>query len=128
MFALDVTLNPQTQGGANVDKVYSLLGTTMTSSTRRVSATATTTPELLTISHRPVTKGGAPVEDQHLVRLDKLLTDPVKGSVKLSCWMVLSVPRGTTVVTDQEILDMHGRLLAFTRAAGAIDKIKNSEV
>lgn len=128
MFDLQVTLNPTAFGGANVDKVYDHigLGTEKSSSVRRVGATITTTPETLSISHRE-SKQGAVTYDQHLVRMDKTFTDPIAGLVTLSSWLVIRVPRGTTVVTEQEIKDMVGRLLAFEQAAGSLTKILNSE-
>lgn len=127
MFDNDITLNPQTFGGQNVNKVYSLVGWgSDTSTTRRVSATATTTPETLTVSHRD-TKSGSLTTSQHLVRTDIELADPVVGRVTMSAWLVIRVPQGTSVITSQVIKDQVGRLIAFEQAAGAIDKILNSE-
>lgn len=128
MFDNALTLNPTSFGGANTNKVYDLIamGATNSSSTRRVAATATTKPETLAISHKEV-KQGSYTADQHLVRLDTLITDPLLGPVQLSSWLVLKVPKGTTVVTLQEIKDQVGRLLALEQASGALDKILNGE-
>lgn len=128
MFDNALTLNPQSFGGANANKVYDLIamGSNNSSSTRRVSATATTKPESLVISHKS-TKQGEVLVDQHLVRLDTMITDPLLGPVMLSSWLVLRVPRGTTVVTLQEIKDQVGRLLALEQASGALDRILNGE-
>lgn len=128
MFDNAVSLNPQSFGGQNVAKVYDLisLGTTQSSAVRRVAATATSTPETLTISHRSVTKGGV-VIDQHMVRVDIFATDPVLGLVSMDARIVIDVPRGTTVITDQVIKDQVGRLIAFEQASGALTKILNSE-
>lgn len=128
MFNNALTLNPQTFGGANQDKIYDLIsmGATSSSSTRRVAATATTTPELLIISHR-AQKSGSITTDQHLVRLDTTFNDPVLGPSKLSSWIVVQVPRGTSVVTLQEIKNQIGRLIALEQGSGNLDKILNSE-
>lgn len=127
MFDNAITLNPQTFGGANANKVYDLVSWGGdNSSLRRVSSTATTTPETLAISHREF-KEGAVTVDQHLIRLDEVLTDPVLGQTKLSAWMVIRVPRGTSVVTNQKILDIVGRLIALEQGVGNITRILNSE-
>lgn len=126
-FPLDITLNPSTQGGSNTNKVYNQVGNTLTSSVRRVPDTSTTTPETMTISHRRVKKGLIK-EDQHMVRLDKELTDPDKGEVKLSCWFVVNTPLSVSGVTNQDVLDMLGRLIVFLRGTDAVTKLLNSEV
>lgn len=129
MFDNAITLNPTSFGGANVNKVYDLIGTgssSDSSSIRRVSATATTTPETLRIAHQVVGSKETPA-DQHLVRLDKLLTDTIKGQVQLSAWMVIKVPKGTTIVTLQEIKDIVGRLIALEQSSGALDRLLNGE-
>lgn len=127
MFNNAITLNPSAFGGANADLVYDLVGWGGDSSSiRRVAATALTTPETLRVSHQQ-SKSGDVEYDQHLIRIDKEMTDPVKGKVTFSSWMVIRIPRGTTVVTNQEILNQVGRLIAFERASGALDKILNNE-
>jgi len=123
----DIALNPTTYGGANVSKTYSLLGySSLSEATRRVAATATTTPETLAIKHREI-KVKDCMTDQHLVRLDTQLTDPVKGQCQLSARLILEVPKGTTVVTSQMILDIVGRLIGLEQTAGILDKLLNSE-
>jgi hypothetical protein len=128
MFANLLSLNPTPFGGANAAKDYDLIsmGSTTSSSTRRVAATATTTPETLTISHR-AQKSGSVTIDQHMLRFDSIFTDPLLGPVKLSSWMVIQVPKGTTVVTLQEIKNQVGRLIALEQTSGALDKILNGE-
>lgn len=126
MFNNDITLNPQSFGGQNEDKVYSLVSVGDTGSLRRVSATSTSTPETLTIGHRSAVEKGLTV-NQHMVRTDIILLDPDKGEVKVSAWLVIRVPKGTTVVTTTVIKDQIGRLLAFEQASGALDKILNME-
>ncbi|DAD52715.1 TPA_asm: coat protein [ssRNA phage SRR7976310_14] len=127
MFTDPITLNPTSFGGANVNKAYSLVGWGGDTSTkRRVAATALTTPEDMMISHR-VQKDGTLLVDQHMVRLDTQFTDPIKGVCKLSSWLVIRVPQGTSVVTLQEIKDQVGRLIAFEQSVGALDKILNNE-
>lgn len=128
MFDNAISLNPTTFGGANVAKVYDLIsmGSNQSSSVRRVAATSTTTPETLAISHRESKVGGVST-DQHLIRLDKTFADPLVGQVKLSSWIVVQVPRGTSVVTLQEIKDQVGRLIALEQGSGSLDKILNGE-
>jgi len=127
MFNTDVALNPSTYGGAATSKTYSLLGNaSISESLRRVSATANSTPETLQIKHRDI-KVKDVATGQHLVRLDKLFTDPVKGECQLSARLIIEVPKGTSVVTNQEILDIVGRLIAFEQASGNLDKILNAE-
>jgi hypothetical protein len=126
MFTYPLSLNPTTYGGANVAKSYDLVDLQDSRSVSRVAATATTTPETVTISH-VVSGSGLSIADRHLVRLDKTFTDPIAGVVTLSAYMVLQVPRGTSVVTLQEIKDCVGRLLALEQASGALDKILNRE-
>lgn len=127
MFTNDIALNPTSFGGANVNQTYALVGWGGDSSSiRRVAATAATTPETLTVSHRQAKDGSVKV-DQHMVRLDEVLSDPVLGTVKHSAWLVLRIPSGTTVVTSQRIKDLVGRLIAFEQAVGALDKLVNSE-
>jgi hypothetical protein len=128
MFATDITLNPTTYGGTNANKVYSLIvGPTADGrALRRVASTATTTPDTLTVSHRESTQSGVLV-DQHLVRIDEIQTDPVLGKVTLSAWMVIQVPRGTTIITTQLITDQIGRLIHFEQTSGNLAKILNSE-
>lgn len=131
MFNNDITLNPQAFGGANADKTYSLvlpLGTD--ASLRRVSATSSTTPETLKIAHQSSsTKYGIETlrYDRHLIRLDEAFIDPIKGPGALNAWFVLNNPVGTSVITNQKILDITGRLIAFMRTSGYMDKILNSE-
>jgi hypothetical protein len=127
MFANDISLNPTSFGGTNAAKVYSLVGWGGDSSSlRRVSATAASNPETLTISHRE-SKDGAITTDQHLVRLDESIVDPLLGRVVFSAWLVVRVPRGTSVITLAKIKDIVGRLIAFEQASNAIDQILNSE-
>lgn len=125
MFTYPITLNPGTYGGASAAKVFDLISINDSRSLSRVAATSTTTPETLTVSH--TSSGKSVVVDRHLVRLDKSLQDPILGQVQLSAYMVLAVPRGTSVVTSQEIKDIVGRLVAFEQAAGALDKLLNNE-
>lgn len=128
MFNNDVSSNPTTQltGASNSAKTFSLVEMDGGRSLRRVSSTAATAPELLTISHEK-RKSGSYDYDAHLVRFDFQETDPAKGLVQYGARFVLDVPRGTTVVTSQKLIDCVGRLLDFIRASGNLDKIINSE-
>jgi hypothetical protein len=62
-----------------------------------------------------------------LVRLDESIVDPLLGRVVFSAWLVVRVPRGTSVITLAKIKDIVGRLIAFEQASNAIDQILNSE-
>jgi hypothetical protein len=125
MFTYPVSLNPTSFGGANAAKSFDLVDLQNNRTLSRVAATATTTPETLTVSHSQ--SGSVVVYDRHLVRLDKTMTDPILGKVTFSAYLNLVIPRGTSVVTLQEIKDMVGRLIAFEQASGALDKILNNE-
>lgn len=131
MFATDITLNPTSFGGTNADKVYSLvLPLGSDTSVRRVSTTAATTPETLKIAHQVINQKnevGTLAYNQHLIRLDQSFTDTIKGTGALSAWLVIKNPIGTTAITGQMIIDMVGRLIAFERATGNLDKILNNE-
>jgi hypothetical protein len=132
MFTYPLSLNPGTFGGASVAKSYDLISIDNSKSLSRVAATSTTTPETLTISHqtsgtRLIAGQRVVASDRHLVRVDKTFNDPIHGEVQLSAYLVLSVPRGTTVVTLQEIKDQVGRLIALEQATGALDKLLNNE-
>lgn len=126
--ANDITANPGAYGGTAADKVYKLLGwlKNNTGNIRRVAATALTTPEVLTIDHRATTEKGI-VTDQHLIRLDESIIDPILGTVKISSWIVLRVPRGTTVVTSAKMKDLLGRTIHSVLQSGVTDSILNGE-
>lgn len=126
----DIPLNPNSYGGANVSKTFSLVSLPGDGgrSVRRVAATSTTTPETLTVSHRQQSKnGGALLVDQHMVRVDKKFVDPVKGPVEINAWLVIQAPQGTSVATVAEIKDQVGRVLAMYMTATHADKILNGE-
>lgn len=125
MFTYPQSLNPTSFGGANVAKSFDLVSINANRSVSSVAAESTTTPHTLTVSHQST--GTGLITDRHLVRIDKKFTDAVLGPVILSAYMVVSVPRGTSAVTLQEIKDIVGRLIAFEQTAGALDKILNNE-
>lgn len=126
--ATDQTLNPGSYGGAAADKVYNLINApTPTSTLRRVSSTATTAPDRLTISHRQSKKGSIS-RDDHLIRIDEQFNDPVMGSGDFSAWLSIQVPRGTSVVTAQLVKNQVGRVIAAWMASGNADKILNGEM
>lgn len=91
-----------------------------------MAATAFTSPETLAINHRESVEGGV-TYDQHLVRLDNVFTDPVKGQVKLSSWHVVKVPRGTSVVTNSVIKNCVGNTIHAILASGNLDKLLAGE-
>lgn len=132
MFNNDITLNPTSFGGANVNKTYSLvlpLGTD--TSIRRVSGTANTLPETLKVAHQRQTAKQAGFSTleyvQHLIRLDQSFTDSTYGMGALSAWLVIRDPQGIASITTQHRLDLIGRLLNFEQTAGHLDKLLNSE-
>lgn len=123
----DITLNPGTYGGTAGDKIYNLLPPQKDGSTvRRVPATAFTTPETLSVNHREVKEGGY-VVDQHLVRVDEVVIDPVQGSRTISVWQVIKVPRGTSVITTAQVKSVIGRCIHAVLTAGHTDKILAGE-
>jgi hypothetical protein len=123
----NIQVNSGYGGDGTTVKTYNLIGSpTVDSSLRRVPETAHTAPDELTISHRE-TKSGKVTYDQHLIRLDETHTDPVLGEVTLSSWMVIRVPRGTTVITDQKIKNQVGNLLVIEQGTGNLTKILNGE-
>lgn len=128
MLANDITLNPGSYGGTAGDKVYNLINQPTPSSTlRRVASTALTAPDRMTISHRQKKKGGITYDD-HLIRLDEFFSDPVLGSGDFESHLVVSVPRGTSVVTLALVKSQVGRVIAAWMAAGHADKILNGEM
>jgi hypothetical protein len=127
MFANDLVINPQTFGGANVATTYSLVGWKGDSaSIRRDSVTAATAPNVLTISHLEQKRNGLPTH-QAMVRVDRTYTDVLLGPVVLSSWLVISIPKGTTIITEAAVKDVVGTVLAVEQASGAIAKLINSE-
>jgi hypothetical protein len=125
--AYPLTLNPTSYGGANEDKVFTPvhLGTTKVIS--RVAGDFPTVDYTLTISHADSKVSGVTV-DRHLVRLDLTETDTVLGSVTASVYLVAAIPRGQTAISDQELLDLKGRLLALVQGSGNWDAILGSEL
>lgn len=124
-----MSLNPNGYGGADVTKAYDLIVPPTNGekgSVSRVAATAVTTPEVMRISHQEVESAGLTI-DRHLMRLDNTVTDTDLGKVTYSCYLNLIVPRGTTEITDQMILDIVGRVVDFTQNAGSLAKFLNSE-
>lgn len=127
MFTNDLVVNPNGFGGANANTTYSLIGLQGTSaSTRRDSVTATTAPDTLVISHQETKRNGFPTH-QAMVRIDKTYNDTLKGPVVVSCWLVMAIPNGTTIVTPTVVKEVVGRTIATVLASGAVDKLINSE-
>lgn len=127
MFDNNLVVNPQTFGGANASTTYSLVGFSgANASIRRDSATAATAPDTLTISHRDEKRNGRPTH-QAMVRIDKVFQDTLLGPVTLSAWLVIAIPKGTTIINTTAVKEVVGRVLAIEQASGAIDKLINSE-
>lgn len=127
MIANDLTLNPGSYGGTAGDLVFVLGGyPTPTSSLRRVSATAMTEPNSLTVSHQSVVRN-AITYDRHLLRRDRILIDTARN-VKGSAWLTIEAPRGVTAWTNGIVKDLVGQLVSCYMTTGVMDKILASEV
>lgn len=127
MFNNDIVINPGTFGGANVNTTYSLVGFSQDSQTlRRVSGTAATAPDELRIAHTQQKRNGVPC-DQHMVRMDRTYNDTLKGPVVLSTWIVMSVPKGTTILDLTAFKEQVKRVVSFLQDTGTQDKLYNSE-
>lgn len=127
MLSDNIQVNSGYGGDTTTVKWYNLIGSpTVDSSLRRVSASYPGVRDELAISHRE-SKSGKVTYDQHLIRLDEEHTDPVLGSVTLSSWMVIRVPRGTSVITEQMIKNQVGNLLVIEQGSGNLTKIIGGE-
>lgn len=130
MFDLSLTLNPSgsvTLGGTNADKVFDLVDfPSKGQSVRRVSVTALTTPETLTISHRDFQEKGQPFS-QHLVRLDVQAFSALGDPRPYAAWFVLKAPGDNTTVSSTMMKDAMLRLCRFCVTAGFLDKVLNGE-
>lgn len=127
MFDNNLVVNPNTFGGVNANTTYSLVGWKGdTASIRRDSATAATTPDTLLISHQDL-KRNSMMYHQAMVRIDKTYVDVLKGPVVLSAWMVIAIPKDTTIITETAVKEVIGRVIAVEQASGAIAKLINSE-
>jgi len=121
-----VTLNPVTYGGTDLDKIYRLIDYAEGGALSRVRETATTSPEVLRTAHSVSTSGNLQV-DRHLARLDLTETDNDYGQVTASVYFNAIVPRGTTALTPQKLLDLKGRLLDLIETTGFWDSFLNGE-
>lgn len=126
MFSYPQTLNPNAYGGADVSKVYDLIELGGTKSVSRVAATATTTPETLSIAHSSFKQNDLNVS-RHLVRLDKTFVLADYGKQTLSAYLVIQVPHHVEVTTA-EVQDIVGCLIKFEQDSGALAKLLNAEI
>lgn len=127
MFDNNLVVNPNTFGGVNASTTYSLVGWKGdAASIRRDSVTAATAPDTLLISHQDL-KRNSMMYHQAMVRIDKTYTDVLKGNVVLSAWLVIAIPKDTTIITETAVKEVVGRVLAVEQASGAIAKLINSE-
>lgn len=122
----DLALNPQNYGGANVTTTFVFVTEKDQKSLRRVTATALTSPDTLTVQHTLRKQGSLDV-DSHLVRRDLTKTDVLQGPVTASVWCSLNYPKGQTAITADDIKRMFGEVAALLCAAGIMDKVLAGE-
>lgn len=122
----DITLNPQNYGGANVSTVFTFVTEKDQKSIRRVTATALTAPNTLTVQHQ-VRKVGALDVNSHQVRIDLTAIDTNVGAVQANVWTVINLPAGQTAITAAHVKDMFGQIAALLATAGVMDKILAGE-
>lgn len=122
----DITVNPTNFGGANVSTVYVFVTEKDKKSIRQVTATALTTPNILTIQHTLRKQGGKDV-NSHQVRIDFTANDALAGPVSASVWTVFNLPVGQTAITAQHIKDMVGQIGHLVTQAGFMDKLLAGE-
>nr|UUW21129.1 MAG: hypothetical protein [Sanya steitz-like virus 2] len=127
MLSTDITINPGTTGGANVNNVYNLIGwKTPNSTLRRVAGTAGVAPDELTVSHQETVRSGVTV-NRHMIRIDKTYNDSLKGAQKVSAWVVVEVPMGVTAITSTEYNEVLGRVHAALALSGLKTALYNGE-
>lgn len=122
----DITVNPQNFGGANVATTFVFVTEKDQKSTRRVTATALTTPNTLTIQHSLRKQGGRDV-NSHQIRIDLTAVDVLAGPVAASSWLVFNLPVGQTAITAQHIKDMCGQIAHLITQAAVMDKLLAGE-
>lgn len=122
----DIALNPQNYGGANVTTTFVFVTEKDQKSIRRVTATALTTPNTLTVQHQ-LRKVGALNVNSHQIRLDFSAVDTNAGLVTANVWTVINLPAGQTAITAAHIKDMFGQIAALGATAGVMDKILAGE-
>jgi hypothetical protein len=125
--AYPLTLNPTSYGGANEDKIFTIVDFGNSKVVSRVTGDMPTVDNTMTISHAESKVSGVTV-DRHLVRLDLTETDTELGKVTASVYFVAAIPRGQTAITDQELLNLKGRLLALLQGSGNWDAILGGEL
>lgn len=122
----DLVLNPNGFGGANAATTYSFVTESNQKAIRRVTATALTSPQTLTIQHQE-RKSGAVLSDSHQIRVDLNKVDTNLGTVTASAWLVVSLPRGQTAITAADIKDLVGHVVHAWVTTGNADKILAGE-
>ncbi len=122
----DLALNPNGFGGANAVTNYAFVTEKDQKSIRRVTATALTSPQTLTIQHQE-RKTGSIIADSHQIRVDLNKVDPVLGSITASVWLVVNLPRLQTVITASDVKDLVGHVVHTWVTTGYADKILAGE-
>lgn len=122
----DITVNPQNFGGANVSTTFVFVTEKDQKSVRRVTSTALTTPNTLTVQHSLRKISGKDV-NSHLVRIDLAAVDVLAGPVSAASWLSFNLPVGQTAITAQHIKDMCGQIAHLITQATFMDKLLAGE-
>ena len=122
----DITLNPQNSGGANVATAFAFVTEKDQKSIRRVTATALTAPQTLTIQHQSRVQGGLKV-NSHQIREDLTKIDTLKGQVTMNAWLVINLPEGQTAIGVQDVKDVIGHIAELCKVSGYVEKILAGE-
>lgn len=121
-----------TKPGSLGAKTYALIGVTDSRSTRRIAATANSTPQTLVVSHE--VKGAG--YKQRVRTLVGHTHEKVDGDIALtggvipSCRVQLVIDRPTSsggFITPTTIKDQIGAVVDVLCASGQLDKILNQE-
>lgn len=122
----DITVNPTGFGGANVPTTFVFVTEKDQKSVRRVTATALTTPNTLTVQHS-LRKIGGKDANSHLVRIDLSAVDALAGPVASAAWLSFHLPVNQTAITAQNIKDMCGQIAHLITQVGFMDKLLAGE-
>lgn len=124
--ASDITVNPNGFGGANVATTFSFVTESNQKAIRRVTSTALTTPNTLTVQHSTRNQSGK-VVDSHNIRIDLTKIDADLGEVQDSVWTNINHVRGQSAITASDLKDMFGQIADLLTETGYFDKILAGE-
>lgn len=136
MLTSDLTVTDNgtgTKPGSAGALTYALRGTDLTSSTRSVSAVATTTPKVLTISHQTTGSGFkqqiSTVIKHSYQKLDSDLADTGGVTPASQVHIVIRRPVNSGgAITNTVLKEQIGGLLDVIMASGQLDKLLNQEI